>query len=132
VLHDEPEPRSSDPRVRREALSFPSDNPTKRIDLALVGTPNGAHGDVCSGAAVDSDPSQHASGGVLPRGHPCVCKPIVDSAYLIGQDAHPSAPVPDDWHESGGVGMTDVSSPLFASDHRGLVVKMRLVSDGTC
>ena len=34
-LYDEPEPRSADENVQRHALTFPSDNPTKRIDFVL-------------------------------------------------------------------------------------------------
>ena len=36
ALHPEPEPRSNDTDVQRDALTFPSDKPTKRIDFVLV------------------------------------------------------------------------------------------------
>ena len=54
VLHPEPEPRSEDAAVKRDALTFPSDNPVKRIDFVLLGTPRGQHGDVCAADAADS------------------------------------------------------------------------------
>lgn len=36
-LHEEPEPRSTDEAVRYSALTFPSDEPKKRIDMILCG-----------------------------------------------------------------------------------------------
>lgn len=42
VLHPEPEPRSPDPAVRRNMLTFPSDDPVKRIDFLLTANP-GTH-----------------------------------------------------------------------------------------
>lgn len=124
VLNPEPQPRSTDPDVRRNALTFPSDDPVKRIDFVLVATPSKravatanctlcSHSVImcmpaekavpCKGTEYDSDPSA------------CVCSPIVDSIYLIGQDAHPSTPVREG---EPNVGMTHARSPLYASDHR--------------
>ena len=37
ALHPEPEPRSADADVRYNELSFPSDEPKKRIDMILAG-----------------------------------------------------------------------------------------------
>ena len=42
--HAEPEPRSQDPEVRRNALTFPSDDPKKRIDLILYRRGGGGGG----------------------------------------------------------------------------------------
>ena len=47
---------------------------------------------------------------------------MVESAFLIGQDPHPSTPVTS---ESSTLGMTHGHSPLYASDHRGVVTKLR-------
>lgn len=93
-LFPEPEPRSRDPAVRHEALTFPSDDPTKRIDLVLVDDTVGAW-DVS-----------------------------VREVFLIGQN-----PVPGVGAESAaGLGMVHADSPLFASDHRGVVVRLEVAT----
>ena len=87
VGHPEPEPRSQDPEVRRNALTFPSDDPKKRIDL------------------------------ILYRGDPGV---TVNDVAVVGQDAEPSTA------DDPGHGMLDMDSPMWASDHRGVVAEFRL------
>jgi len=105
--HDEPEPRSADPAVRRSDLTFPSDDPKKRIDTAFVAS------------APPSEPG-------LPdhRADRRNCTIAVADAWLIGQDPAPgtgpdpdATPDPDAEH----VGMVHGASPLWASDHRGVV-----------
>ena len=46
VLHPEPEPRSKDPDVRRNALTFPSDDPVKRIDFLFFAPPGARLGSI--------------------------------------------------------------------------------------
>eukprot|EP00946_MAST-07B_sp_MAST-7B-sp1_P001999 g1999.t1 len=87
VGHPEPEPRSQDPEVRRNALTFPSDDPKKRIDL------------------------------ILYRGDPGV---TVSDVAVVGQDAESSTA------DDPGHGMLDRDSPMWASDHRGVVAEFRL------
>jgi endonuclease/exonuclease/phosphatase family metal-dependent hydrolase len=84
--HPEPEPRSTDETVRYEALTFPSDNPQKRIDFLFARGPVGVRG-----------------------------------SWLIGQDPMSGTNLTDDH-----VGMVHQLSPVWASDHRGLVVDLAL------
>ncbi|KAA0151857.1 hypothetical protein FNF29_04263 [Cafeteria roenbergensis] len=98
MKHSEPEPRSADPGVRQGALTFPSDDPQKRIDTAFVS------------AWPPSDAALAAAASPAPR-------VAVTDAWLIGQDPVPSAVPPPAEH----VGMVHSKSPLWASDHRGVV-----------
>ena len=86
VGHPEPEP-PQDPEVRRNALTFPSYDPKKRIDLILY----------------------HEDPGVT-----------VNDVAVVGQDAEPSTA------DDPGHGMLDMDSPMWASDHRGVVAEFRL------
>ncbi|KAG6971586.1 hypothetical protein JG687_00001933 [Phytophthora cactorum] len=82
-VHEEAEPRSTDPDDRQHKFTFPSDNPSKRIDF------------------------------VLYRG-----EGQVKECEIIGQDpTEDTKDFPDD------VGMLHASSPVYASDHRGVVVE---------
>lgn len=88
---DEPEPRSQDPQVRRTALTFPSDDPKKRIDLILFRSPGGG--------------------------------PVaVEQVFLTGQDAS------EETRGDPGHGMLDQDSPLWSSDHRGVVASFNMGS----
>ena len=87
-VHNEPEPRSTDAEVKYNALSFPSDDPKKRIDIMLYR--NGP------------EVSKRAS---------------VSQASLVGQNALEST------QGDPGHGMLDADSPMWASDHRGLLVE---------
>lgn len=122
--------------VRHSALTFPSDNPTKRIDFVLFQS-SGDEKSACTSAAlcmrqaadhIKSDQDVQAGSSRLPpfcdrdeegrggeEGSWSICP---TSAYLIGQDFAPGS---DDRLEEG-VGMVDERSPLWPSDHRGLVV----------
>ena len=86
--HEEPQARSQDPAERMHALTFPSDDPKKRIDLVLF------------------------------RGGASRVRDV--SAALIAQEPEIST-VNDPGH-----GMLDRDSPLWASDHRGLLATFRL------
>ncbi|KAG3113883.1 hypothetical protein PI124_g7108 [Phytophthora idaei] len=82
-VHEEAEPRSTDPDDRQHKFTFPSDNPSKRIDFVLY----------------------HGEGQVK-------------ECEIIGQDpTEDTKDFPDD------VGMLHASSPVYASDHRGVVVE---------
>uniref|UniRef100_H3GRQ5 Endonuclease/exonuclease/phosphatase domain-containing protein n=1 Tax=Phytophthora ramorum TaxID=164328 RepID=H3GRQ5_PHYRM len=83
-VHEEAEPRSSDLDDRQHKFTFPSDNPSKRIDF------------------------------VLYRG-----EGQVKECEIIGQD-----PTDDTQDFPGDVGMLHPSSPVYASDHRGVVVEL--------
>ncbi|KAL3658830.1 hypothetical protein V7S43_016198 [Phytophthora oleae] len=82
-LHEEAEPRSTDPEDRQHKFTFPSDNPSKRIDF------------------------------VLYRG-----EGTVKECEIIGQE-----PTEDTKEFPEDVGMLHPSSPIYASDHRGVVVE---------
>jgi endonuclease/exonuclease/phosphatase family metal-dependent hydrolase len=93
----EPEPRSPDAAVRRYGLTFPSDAPVKRIDMVLTGA------------------------GPAAAGGPGARRIVTPSrAWLLGQDALPGT----DAFEGRGGGMTSEQSPVYASDHRALVVEL--------
>ncbi|KAE8900479.1 hypothetical protein PF005_g1764 [Phytophthora fragariae] len=82
-VHEEAEPRSTNPKDRQQKFTFPSDSPSKRIDF------------------------------VLYRG-----EGKVKECEIIGQEpTEDTADYPDD------VGMLHPSSPIYASDHRGVVVE---------
>ncbi|KAG7398172.1 hypothetical protein PHYBOEH_011495 [Phytophthora boehmeriae] len=84
-VHAEAGPRSTDPGDRQHKFTFPSDNPSKRIDF------------------------------VLYRG-----KGEVKKCEIIGQE-----PTKDTKNYPDNVGMLHPSSPVFASDHRGVVVEFK-------
>lgn len=81
--HKEAEPRSTDVNDRQHKFTFPSDNPSKRIDF------------------------------VLYRGDG-----QVKECEIIGQ-----APTEDTKDLAEDVGMLHPSSPVYASDHRGVIVE---------
>ncbi|GMF19715.1 unnamed protein product [Phytophthora fragariaefolia] len=82
-VHEEAEPRSTDPEDRQHKFTFPSDSPSKRIDF------------------------------VFYRGDG-----KVKECEIIGQEpTEDTKSFPDD------VGMLHPSSPIYASDHRGVVVE---------
>ncbi len=145
-VHPEPTPRSTDPFQQRHLLTFPCDNPAKRIDMIYYGaqppaplpqppvlarladTP--ADAPPTPEAVVDVRPDGSQNWGTLPppprldwpHRLPPAPEPLavrVRNATLCGQD-----PEPDTVPEGGyaGLGMVDPHSPLWASDHRGLVV----------
>jgi len=95
VGHAEPEPRSQDPEVQRNALTFPSDDPKKRIDLILYRRSDGG-----------------SDSGV-----------VADSVVVVGQDAEAST------KDDPGHGMLDGDSPMWASDHRGVVAEFRRLDE---
>lgn len=70
-LHPEPEPRSTDARQRREALTFPSDDPVKRIDyiytLGPALRPLSAHLVGQEPAAVRPSPAPAPTSKIPPR-----------------------------------------------------------------
>jgi hypothetical protein len=101
ALFPEPPPRAEDAAARRYALTFPSDAPTKRIDLVLARCSGGAGGGGCEG---------------LPA-----CGATVQKAWLVGQDPVPGT----DMGEGKGLGMVHERSAWYASDHRGVVVEFR-------
>jgi endonuclease/exonuclease/phosphatase family metal-dependent hydrolase len=82
--HEEAEPRSEDPTDRETKFTFPSDNPSKRIDF------------------------------VLYRG-----EGEVKECEIIGQ-----APTEDTKHNPLNVGMLHPESPVYASDHRAVIVEL--------
>ena len=82
-VHEEAEPRSTDVGDRQHKFTFPSDNPSKRIDF------------------------------VLYRGDG-----QVKECEIIGQ-----APTEDTKDFPQDVGMLHSASPVYASDHRGVIVE---------
>ena len=110
---DYDEPRDPDAAVRRWAFTFPSDDPVKRIDLVFAGLRGSdAAAEPLCGAA-EGNGTQAGGGGGSGA---CV---RVDEAYVVGQDATPGT-------EMGGGGMVAAQSPIWASDHRGLAVHVRV------
>ena len=106
MKHPEPKPRSTDREERQNALTFPSDDPQKRIDTAFVS------------AWPPRDPALAAAASPVAR-------IVVADAWLIGQDPVPSAVAPPEEH----VGMVHSKSPLWASDHRGVVFDFEIQRD---
>lgn len=88
INNDEPEPRSKDPTLRKNAFTFPSDDPKKRIDFIF--------------------------------GHNIDIKEAFNSIKLYGQD--PSENTKND----PGHGMLDSDSPMWASDHRAIMLTLNL------
>uniref|UniRef100_M4BRT5 Endonuclease/exonuclease/phosphatase domain-containing protein n=1 Tax=Hyaloperonospora arabidopsidis (strain Emoy2) TaxID=559515 RepID=M4BRT5_HYAAE len=84
-VHEEAEPRSTDVNDREHRFTFPSDNPSKRIDF------------------------------ILYRGHG-----QVKECEIIAQ-----APTDDTKDFKKDVGMLHPSSPVYASDHRGVIVEFQ-------
>lgn len=100
--HGEPAPGCVDPDVRHRAFTFPSDNPSKRIDFVLVR-------------------SSSAPGGA--NAPPPRAPPTVVRAELLGQEPAP-------WRHAAPAagftgGMQEPHSPLWASDHRALAVDLQ-------
>jgi hypothetical protein len=117
AAHPEPVPRDRDAGVRRYSFTFPSDDPVKRIDMLLAGTPGGAP--VCTdegGVAGDDDDDD-----IHPR---CVA---VHRSYVVGQDPLPGT----EGNEGRGLGMVHSYSPIYATDHRGLVAHVSLQQAGS-
>jgi len=98
--HAEPPPRDTDAALRRYAFTFPSDDPTKRIDLVLAGRVRAA----ATAAA------------------PCPGDLTVTRVYTLGQDPLPGT----ESMEGRGLGMVSHRSPIWPSDHRAVVVDARL------
>ncbi|KAF4319469.1 hypothetical protein G195_007204 [Phytophthora kernoviae 00238/432] len=84
-LHKEAGPRSTDLEDRQHKFTFPSDNPSKRIDFVLYR----GEGEVKECKIIGQEPTEDTKG------------------------------YPDD------VGMLHSSSPVFASDHRGVIVEFK-------
>lgn len=120
----EPTPRDADAAVRRHALTFPSDDPVKRIDLVYVGEPGGAPLCGCGGGADASGALANATATVTGLcGASCVS---VLGAHLEGQD-----PIPlSEASEGRGLGMAHPRAPVYASDHRAVVVDVQLGEGG--
>jgi hypothetical protein len=114
ALFDEPPPRSPDAALRRYAFTFPSDDPVKRIDLVFAG---------CGAAARagDAAPAPPAAGAAPSCAALARCGARVEKTWLVGQDPVPGTDVT---LGQAGVGMTSERSPIFASDHRGVVVEL--------
>lgn len=83
-VHREAEPRSQDPGDRQRKFTFPSDDPSKRIDFVLF----------------------RGKGGVK-------------ECEIVGQ-----APTEDTRGHPTDVGMLHRESPIYASDHRAVVVEL--------
>jgi endonuclease/exonuclease/phosphatase family metal-dependent hydrolase len=108
-VHPEPEPRSADARLRGEAFSFPSDDPKKRIDTAFI---------------TSMPPAESGLPDHRPNHSPSTIE--VRDAWLVGQQ-----PVPGSGNSSNPehVGMVHPDSPLWASDHRGVVFDLVINRD---
>lgn len=123
AAHPEPTPRDRDAGVRRYGFTFPSDDPVKRIDMLLAGTPCGAP--VCADEP-DVLAEEGEDGGAPPsRRHP-VCVGVHRS-YVVGQDPLPGT----EGNEGRGLGMVHSYSPIYATDHRGLVAHVSMQQRGT-
>ena len=94
--HNEPESHSKDEQVRLNELTFPSDEPKKRIDLILF-----------------RDGGRISTNGSDFNDHTKMVE-VIDTR-LVGQHALQST------RNDPGHGMLDPDSPLWASDHRGVV-----------
>lgn len=116
--HPEPVPRDEDPGVRRYGFTFPSDDPVKRIDLLLAGTPDGRP--TCEGAEGEASEGaqRHAASGHQQQ-RMCI---RVHRAFVAGQDPLPGT----EGNEGRRMGMTSEWSPIYASDHRALVAHISL------
>lgn len=146
----EPPPRSSDAALRRYAFTFPSDDPVKRIDLVLVAT-HPDHAVLAQAAQADSgeaakpdataasdDHVSLASAAAAPPPAAVAAAPGSGSGnpadldsrwrvsvmrhFLMGQDPLPGT----DTMEGLGAGMLSQRSPIYASDHRAVVVDLQL------
>jgi endonuclease/exonuclease/phosphatase family metal-dependent hydrolase len=114
--YPEPTPRDPDQAARRYAFTFPSDDPVKRIDLMFVGSRSeGEGGDKAAALCPRTDGG--ADGASLPPG--CVG---VGDVYVVGQDALPGTEAT----EGAGHGMVSDRSPVYGSDHRGLMAHLRV------
>lgn len=110
-IHEEPPPRSPNETLRQHHFTFPSDDPHKRIDFVLLGTPPNCQQRVHHTTTTPTTPTPQPSFNVT-------------SVHLFGQ-----APYPGTEHLEGqGYGMVHANSPLYASDHRGVVTDVRLAA----
>ena len=115
ALHAEPPPRDADAAARRFAFTFPADDPVKRIDLVTAGCGDAVRapkGDVAA-AAVAAAAAAHCA--ALEA-----CAVRVGRSWLVGQDPVPGTDVEEGRNVGGMVGER---SPIWASDHRGVVVE---------
>ena len=120
-LYPEPQPGDKDAAIRRYGFTFPSDNPVKRIDLMLAGTPEG--GNTCNRDQLPQRREDSAADAEIERaGDPGLLCIAVHRSYVIGQDPLPAT----EGGEGRGLGMTHEYSPIYASDHRGLVAHLSL------
>lgn len=111
--YPEPVPRDKDPSVRRYAFTFPSDDPVKRIDLMYVGYPHNNRTSTAPFCAnEDTDNSSVASSDCI----------TINEVYVVGQDALPGTEAT----EGHGHGMVSDRSPIYGSDHRGVVTHITL------
>jgi hypothetical protein len=99
----EPTPRDPDEGVRRHALTFPSDDPAKRIDLLLASGGSDSEGEeedeglpLCGDSDAASYLDGRGAGSPASRGDgraagtgTALCL-SVESAFLVGQDALPA------------------------------------------
>ena len=123
----EPAPRDPDAAVRRHALTFPSDDPVKRIDLVFVGEPGGSPLCDCGGGASanTTGAGRRSSTGRSGGGAASSCVSVL-GAHLEGQD-----PIPlSEASEGRGLGMAHPRAPVYASDHRAVVVDVQLIGEG--
>lgn len=139
----EPPPRSPDPAFRRYAFTFPSDDPVKRIDLVLVAAHpehavmssdggsdggSGAAPAAARAAAVEANP-QAAGKATEPAAAAVAASRLrvsVARHFLLGQDPLPGT----DTMEGLGAGMLSQRSPIYASDHRAVVVDLTIEGGG--
>jgi hypothetical protein len=144
ALYPEPLVKDSDAAARRYALTFPSDDPVKRIDMVYAGCgplqPLARQEGGASAAAAALAPGFLWQGGEaalarmqhrqqLPGSGVSVCSHMQETCgarvlrtWLVGQDSIPGT----DQGEGKGFGMTGERSAWYASDHRGVVVELEL------
>lgn len=112
-----PEPATGDSASddeRENALTFASDNATKRIDYVFVSA--------ASSLPMEDICPNYPFPVKLPSGSPNSMKlKHVHPMFLIGQHHLPGTGDPEN-----SDGMIDKNSPLYASDHRGLVVDLTM------
>jgi len=117
ALYPEPARGDSDASARRFALTFPSDDPVKRIDMLLLGCGPGlkSGGEGMS----DLDPT------LLSHMQACSyqlasCGVRVTRTWTVGADPIPGT----DLGDGKGYGMLSERSAWYASDHRGVVLEV--------
>jgi hypothetical protein len=138
ALYPEPPQRDPDAASRRYALTFPSDDPVKRIDMVYAGCgPRGAGGSSGQGflwqggdeALALAHHQQQQQQQQQQGGEQAVCRHMRDACgasvrrtWTIGQDSIPGT----DQGEGKGFGMVGERSAWYPSDHRGVVVELDL------